>query len=515
MAKTTVITAENTFPKKSPNKERANSQIQQFLTRHCIEIKLGQAMGWLVLVTLAFLAVMAGATPLRDSVDVQLVRSDENELEAWVTWGDEGMGVQINAKSNRLSIQSNRGEILIYGEKIDGSGTFYSAQGQSFFATETTDRDGTLTKTEYAVPSSMEAEAKEAFKQKKIQRMLGSLDQSGARQSSEGAIRELVQRPEIKILEETARILGERGVIGAENDGALLFYMTVMNMLRGREGHSSRRSADRETQSFKRRHRSLDTESEGERRVVDNQEEVLCLPAISLSPSVKSSNVPDCTEVTKTTLSTGGFWWVTTDTRTYTTTICPTPTPTLSNQDSEVLCLPAISPSPSVKSSNVPDCTEVTKTTLSTGGILWWVTTDTRTYTTSICPTPTPTLSNQDSEVSCQEVTYTYTICPTPTASLKPSVLSNPCITNTPPKTSVVPCPSPPPTDYDPPSNDTADYYPYSTDRCAIPIPEGVHCCREENQVLCEDCHHNYECKRGLCPLVEDCVGMCGRLCSC
>ena len=179
------------------------------------------------------------------------------------------------------------------------------------------------------------------------------------------------------------------------------------------------------------------------------------------------------------------------------------------------MCLPAISPSPSVKSSNVPDCTEVTKTTLSTGGILWWVTTDTRTYTTSICPTPTPTLSNQDSEVSCQEVTYTYTICPTPTASLKPSVLSNPCITNTPAKTSVVPCPSPPPTDYDPPSNDTADYYPYSTDRCAIPIPEGVHCCREENQVLCEDCHHNYECKRGLCPLVEDCVGMCGRLCSC
>jgi hypothetical protein len=434
-------------------------------------------MGWLVLVTLAFLAVMAGGTPLRDSVDVQLVRSAENELEAWVTWGDEGMGIQINAKSNRLSIQSNRGEILIYGEKIDGSGTFYSAQGHSFFATETPVSDGTLTKTEYAVPSSMESEAKEAFKQKKIQRMLGSFDQNGARQSSEGAIRELVQRPEIKILEETARILGERGVIGAENDGALLFYMTVMNMLRGREGHTSRRSAERETQSFKRRHRSLDTESEGERRVVEevnNQEKVLCLPAISPSPSVKSSNVPDCTEVTKTTLSTGGFlWWVTTDTRTYTTSICPTPTPTLSNQDSEV------------------SCQEVTKTILSTDGILWWVTTHTR--------------------------TYTYTICPTPTASPKPSVLSSPCIANTPPKTSVVPCPSPPPTDYDPPSNDTADYYPYSTHRCAIPIPEGVHRCREDNQeiFLCEDCHHNYECKRGLCPLVEDCVGMCGRLCTC
>jgi hypothetical protein len=377
-------------------------------------------MGWLVLVTLAFLAVMAGGTPLRDSVDVQLVRSAENELEAWVTWGDEGMGIQINAKSNRLSIQSNRGEILIYGEKIDGSGTFYSAQGHSFFATETPVSDGTLTKTEYAVPSSMESEAKEAFKQKKIQRMLGSFDQNGARQSSEGAIRELVQRPEIKILEETARILGERGVIGAENDGALLFYMTVMNMLRGREGHTSRRSAERETQSFKRRHRALDTEREKD----NNQEKVLCLPTVSPSPSVTSDDVPDCTEVTKTIVSTRG---------------------------------------------------------------------------------------------STHTRTYTYTVCPTPTASPKPSVLSSPCIANTPPKTSVVPCPSPPPTDYDPPSNDTADYYPYSTHRCAIPIPEGVHHCREDNQeiFLCEDCHHNYECKRGLCPLVEDCVGMCGRLCTC
>jgi hypothetical protein len=392
------------------------------LTRHCKAWRGDQPgkeqdMGWLVLVTLAFLAVMAGGTPLRDSVDVQLVRSAENELEAWVTWGDEGMGIQINAKSNRLSIQSNRGEILIYGEKIDGSGTFYSAQGHSFFATETPVSDGTLTKTEYAVPSSMESEAKEAFKQKKIQRMLGSFDQNGARQSSEGAIRELVQRPEIKILEETARILGERGVIGAENDGALLFYMTVMNMLRGREGHTSRRSAERETQSFKRRHRALDTEREKD----NNQEKVLCLPTVSPSPSVTSDDVPDCTEVTKTIVSTRG---------------------------------------------------------------------------------------------STHTRTYTYTICPTPTASPKPSVLSSPCIANTPPKTSVVPCPSPPPTDYDPPSNDTEDYYPYSPDRCAIPIPEGVHPCREDNSwtLLCEDCDHERECRRGRCPL-DECLGMCGPGC--
>ena len=325
------------------------------------------------------------------------------------------------------------------------------------------------------MPSSMEAEAKEAFKLKKIQRMLGSLDQSSARQSSERAIRELVQRPEIKILEETARVLGERGVIGADNNGALLFYMTVINMLKAKEGNTLRRSAERDRlsgESYRHGHHSLDSENEA-RQVdeEDHQEKDLCSPEISPSPSVKSDHVLDCTGVTRTILSTEGIlWWRTTHTLTSTYNICPTPTLTM----------------PSVAGS-------LTETILGTDRFLFFFTT---TYTR----------------------TSTYTVCPTPTAAYSSpasSVISSPCIAKTQPKTSAVPCPSPAPNDYDPPSNYTADYRPNSTNRCAIPIPNGVHPCSENNRLLCENCHHNHECTRGRCPLEENCVGMCGRLCSC
>ena len=404
---------------------------------------------FVVLVAVVALLVATGAgTPLRDAVDVTIVRSEDDELEAVAAWGDESM--EINAKVNRLSIQSNTGGLLIYGEKIEGSGTFYSAQGQSFFSTETQDSDGTLRKTEYAVPSSMEAEAKEAFQEKKIQRMVGSFDQRSARRFSEEAIRGLVERPEVKVLEEAARVLGERGVVGAENDGALLFYMTVMNLMRGREEDTSKRSTERERHSRKplgRGYRSLETETVREKVV-----EVSYQPDKVLCPSV------------------------------------PEKTETISDS-----IRPTISPSPSVKFDRFPKCTEVIKTVVSIDrGFFWGGTTETK--------------------------TYTYTICPTSTVSLKSTATSNPCTASSPgPKTSSVPCPSPAPADYDPPSNNTLDYHPYSSDRCAIPLPPGVHPCQEDHSwtLLCENCHHDYECRRGRCPFEDECLGMCGRRCSC
>ena len=417
-------------------------------------------MGWLAVATVTMLVATVAGIPLRDSVGVVLVRAEHDELEARVTWGDDRRRqIWIDAKRNRLSIRSSAhgGELLVYGEKIEGSGTFYTAQGQSFFATETQHSDGRVTKTEYAVPNSMGEEAKEAFKQRKIDRMLGSFEQSRAQQLSEGAIRELVQRSEVKVLEEAAQILGERGVIGAENAGALLFYMTVMNMVRGREGHVVKRGTERET-LFGREHHS--PEVGGERgRSGRETSPVLCSPTIQ-------------------------------PTHTQTQTLSSLVQPPLSSL---------------VQPSSTPEegCTVKVKvvTSRESGKVV------TNTESGGFLGTRKRT-----------EIYISITICPSSTATEKnptpPVVRTGPTSTPTPEKT---PCPSPPPTDYDPPSNLTADYLPYSTKCCALPLPKGIHPCQENHPCtqLCEDCHHCYECKRGRCPSMTKCLGMCGYGCWC
>ena len=425
-------------------------------------------MSWLAVSAVAFLLAFAAGIPLRDTVDVTLVRSERSELEARVLWGEHRSALHIDAKTNRLLIRSsaNGGETFLYGERAEGIGMIYSVEGQTFFTMEAKEADGTLTKTEYAVPNSVQNEAKEAFQQRMILQMLASFDQSNVGQSSEGLLHKLLQRPEIKILQETAQELGRRGVVGAENEGALLFYMTVMNMVRGKEGHTAKRDAKTETHSQRS---SLDFEREGEEIGEDVTQEVLCpeiqptetstgvidsrLPQITPSPRVKTQ---DCRVVTNTATSTGRFffWFPTTRTTTYTTTLCPSPTPTLNTPPPSVASSPCQKvthtpkepcPSPRPDEYKIPECSVITNTATSTGRFLYFFTTTrTTTYTTTACPSPTATPS---SSVPCER------------------------------------------------------------------LPAHLHPCESDRERLCEDCHHGYECERDRCPFETECLGMCGPGC--
>ena len=181
------------------------------------------------------LATTVLCIPLQDTVDVTIIKSENNELEATVEWGNGRMGMLIEARQNKLSITplSNDGETFVFGERKNDFGTFYTALGRSFFTTEAVGRDGT--KMEYAIPDSMIQQAKEAFEEQKMERLLSNFDGESAQISSGHAILELIRRPEIRVLEEAARILGEGGLIGRDNRGALLFYTTVLNMVKERD----------------------------------------------------------------------------------------------------------------------------------------------------------------------------------------------------------------------------------------------------------------------------------------
>ena len=425
-------------------------------------------MSWLAVSAVAFLLAFAAGVPLRDTVDVTLVRSERSELEARVLWGEHRSALHIDAKTNRLLIRSsaNGGETFLYGERAEGIGMIYSVEGQTFFTMETKEADGTLTKTEYAVPNSVQNEAKEAFQQRMILQMLASFDQSNVGQSSEGLLHKLLQRPEIKILQETAQELGRRGVVGAENEGALLFYVTVMNMVRGKEGHTAKREAKTETHSQRYDHPSLDNEREGEEDVT---QEVLCPeistvidsrpPQITPSPRVKTQDSPECSVITNTATSIGRFlfFFATTRTTTYTTTLCPSPTPTLNTPTPSVASSPCQKvthtpkepcPSPRPDEYKIPECSVIMNTATSTGRFLYFFTTTrTTTYTTTLCPSPTATPNTPSSSVPCER------------------------------------------------------------------LPAHLHPCESDQEHLCEDCHHGYECERDRCPFEMECMGMCGPGC--
>ena len=196
-------------------------------------------------VVFTFLVTVVACVPQKDAVDVTLLRYKHNELKVRVEWGNEGMRMQIEAKPNQLLIRSsaNGGGTFFYGEKKVSLGTFYSALGRSFF---TMDSAQTQLQTDYLIPSAMNEQAKQAFQQRKIDRMASLFDREDVQSSTENTIRELTHRPEVRVLEETAHTLGERGVTGRDNRGALLFYTMVLQLVRGRDGESTSRDGSDE-----------------------------------------------------------------------------------------------------------------------------------------------------------------------------------------------------------------------------------------------------------------------------
>ena len=202
---------------------------------------------------LVMLAGVAMAVPIREQPTVTLVREENDELEASVAWGNDGM--RIEAKENRLLIQTtSTSHTFLFGERKAGSGVFISALGNSFLSTETTENDGTVKNTDYIVPSSVVEQAKAAFERGKTERVMPQLVQDEVQSVTEQTILELVRRPEISVLEKATHVLGEMGVTGAANKGALLFYMTVLQLVKVREeefpaNDEGGRQADADTRS--------------------------------------------------------------------------------------------------------------------------------------------------------------------------------------------------------------------------------------------------------------------------
>ena len=448
-----------------------------------------------VLVAMVSMAVSAS---LRNTVDVTIIRSEQDELEATVEWENGRMGMRIEAKQNKLLIRSMAAdeEIFIYGEKKD-SGTFYTAGGQSFFTMETEQNDGTVTKMDYVIPDSMKEQAKEAFEQKKMDRILSTLDHENAQQYTEQTIQSLIHRPEVTVLEQAARVLGEGGLIGRNNKGALLFYMTILNMVKSQDREVNQHGyvAKREVK-FTCVQVYVDIDFLFIKIRVCIRVCTVCSDRIcrDVTAGIESISLIDVT------LSESNTMTQPTQTPKLTHTPTPSPPATPCAQvyvDIDFLlikvrvCIRVCrNVTAGIESTEIfsPNTTSLIDVTLSESN-------------TMTQPTQTP------------KPTHTPTPSPPPTQTPKPTHTPTP---------SPTPCPS---NDFE--SAYTLDYLPYSSDRCAIPVPEHLHSCRKNNTwwLLCEDCYHGYECERWFCPIEDpcppgeicdpECIGMCGQLCSC
>ena len=200
----------------------------------------------LALLLTILLAVSGSAVPINaPSSDGHLyvIRAADNSLEAIFYNADAG--IRIRADSLSLSLYSMDGEeLLLSGDKPHGSSLFATVMGHSFLEYNTTLEDGTQKTVDYAVPESLAEQAKEAVESVKVEQVLSQLMDEGTEQAIESAFQELLQRPEITLIGSAATALGQAGVMGYKNSGALNFYMAARALARARRGGDGGDSGD-------------------------------------------------------------------------------------------------------------------------------------------------------------------------------------------------------------------------------------------------------------------------------
>ena len=188
----------------------------------------------LIFLSAAILAVCVTAVPTEDEQHgrLRIIDVNDNSLEA-IFYTVE-TGIRIVADSNSLTLISmSSGEILLSGNRSHDSSFLASVVGSSFLQYTTTLETGDREKHEFVIPDSLVDQAKEAIEARKEERLLSQLnqDETETTRVRETAFERLFARPEINLLESASHALGDAGILGRENQGALNFYGVAMTMV--------------------------------------------------------------------------------------------------------------------------------------------------------------------------------------------------------------------------------------------------------------------------------------------
>ena len=191
----------------------------------------------LVVISAAILAASTvTAVPVSYFTDghLQVMESSNNVLKAIFYTQETGIRIQADGTSLTLTSMMND-EVLLAGSKPHGSTKLSSVLGSSFIQYTTTDREGEPRKEEFLVPESMMEQAKEAVENRKEERLISQLegnDETETRTVRQSAFERLFARPELTLLMNASVALGQAGIMGFENQGALNFYAVAIAVLK-------------------------------------------------------------------------------------------------------------------------------------------------------------------------------------------------------------------------------------------------------------------------------------------
>ena len=202
----------------------------------------------LVILTTAILAVSVTAVPILDSANsrLQIIEVGENTLE--VIFYNEQTGIRIRADSTSLTLISMADdEVLLSGSRPHNSSLLSSVMGTSFLEYATTSETGEQRKVEFVVPESLVDQTKKAVEELKEERLINS-DETATRTIRETTFQRFFARPELSLLESAAHALGNAGITGRENQGALNFYATTMAVLKQQQHQENAENNEESTE---------------------------------------------------------------------------------------------------------------------------------------------------------------------------------------------------------------------------------------------------------------------------
>ena len=195
-------------------------------------------MTLVILLSAVILAVTVSAAPPSGPRDgrLRIIDVGESTLEAIFYNADTGIRIRADSVSLTLLSMSND-QVLLSGTRPHGSSFLTSVMGSSFLQYNTTLETGEQRKVEFIVPESLVDQTKNALEAAKEERMISQLnqDETEARTARESAFQRLFEQPEIALLESAARALGDAGIMGYENQGALNFYGVAQALIKAQQ----------------------------------------------------------------------------------------------------------------------------------------------------------------------------------------------------------------------------------------------------------------------------------------
>lgn len=154
-----------------------------------------------------------------------------------------GKGIHIisdatDEKSQLFVTSLDDVELLSAWKPVTNSAILFRIMGHTFLIRNDTIAGGRHQLTDYVVPTTVGRRVEKAMKRNRITyKLLRTLDSMHANVTKRTALGKLFARPELQVILDASRALGEAGIRGFENPAAMNFYGIAMQLfkLRNRE----------------------------------------------------------------------------------------------------------------------------------------------------------------------------------------------------------------------------------------------------------------------------------------